>query len=244
MLTKARAIVLHSIPYNDATFILHLYAETLGRLSCLVARGKRKTSSLPAALFMPLSIIETEIEHKPGRELYRLREARLCTPLVSLSSDPVKSALALFLAEILYRVVKEAEPDCRLFDFLCRSVSLLEETNQGIANFHFVFLLHLLRYLGISPNFDSYREGAWFDMQNGVFTSAPPVHRYYLNEDESRILASLSRIRYDNMSLYAFSRADRVRILEKIIAYYRLHLPELSGIQSLSILQSLFDEWA
>jgi DNA repair protein RecO (recombination protein O) len=241
MQSKTRAIVLHSIPYNDTGMIVQMYSEALGRLSCLVARGKKKKNLFPGALFMPLSVIETEIEQQSGRDLCRLREARLCFPLVQLSSDPVKSSLALFLAEMLYRVVRETEPDPRLFDFLCRSINLLEEAGPGIANFHLVFLLHLLRYLGISPNFDSYREDAWFDMQNGVFTSFPPLHRHYLDKDESRIFASLFRISYENMSLYAFSRRDRVHILDKIIAYYRLHLPEVSEIKSLPVLQTLFD---
>ncbi|MDR1645721.1 MAG: DNA repair protein RecO [Tannerellaceae bacterium] len=242
MLSKTRAIILHSIPYNEAGLIVHTYTETSGRLSCLAARNKKKRSPLPGALFMPLSVVEMEMERRPGRDLSRLLEARLCFPLTRLSSDPVKSSLALFLAEMLYRVLKETEPDPRLFDFLYHSIHLLEESGQGIANFHLVFLLHLLRYLGISPNVDAYCEGAWFDMQNGIFASRPPLHRHYLDKDESRVFASLFRISYENMSLYAFSRHDRVHILHKIIAYYRLHLPEVPEIKSLPILQTLFDD--
>jgi DNA repair protein RecO (recombination protein O) len=118
---------------------------------------------------------------------------------------------------------------------------LLEETDEGVANFHLVFLLHLLHYLGISPNIDTYREDAYFDMQNGTFASCPPLHKHYLDKAESRIFARLFRISYENMSLYTFSRRDRVYILQKMITYYRLHLPEVPEIKSLPILQALFD---
>ncbi|MDR2809478.1 MAG: DNA repair protein RecO [Tannerellaceae bacterium] len=241
MLSKTRGVVLHSIPYNDAGFIVHIYTELFGRTSCLVTRNKGKKNPLPSALFMPFSVIDMEMVHRPGRDIHRLREAKLCFPLNRLFFDPVKSSLALFLAEVLYRVLKETEPDSRLFDFLYHSIHLLEDTREGIANFHLVFLLHLLGYLGFFPNFGSYQDGAWFDMQNGVFSPCPPLHTHYLDKDESRIFASLFRISYKNMSLYAFSRQDRVNILNKMITYYRLHLPEISEIKSLSILQSIFD---
>jgi DNA repair protein RecO (recombination protein O) len=241
MQSKTRGVVLHAIPYSDAFSIVHIYTETFGRLSCLAARSKSKNKRLPGALFMPLSVIEAEMERRHGQDLYRLQEARLCFPHAQLSSDPVKSALALFLAEVLYRTLRETEPDPRLFDFLYHSVHLLEHTAEGIANFHLVFLLRLLACLGVSPNIDTYREGSCFDMQNGVFTPSVPLHKHYLDSAESLIFARLFRIRYENMSLYTFSRRDRVEILRKIITYYRLHLPEFSEIKSLAVLQTLFD---
>jgi DNA repair protein RecO (recombination protein O) len=241
MLSKTRGIVLHSIPYSDTGFIVHFYTEAFGRMSCSVARSKGKKNPLPKALFMPLSAIEMEMERRPGHELHRLREAKLCYPLSQLFADPVKNALALFLAEMLFRVLRETEPDARLFDFLYRSIYFLEHVGEGVANFHLVFLLHLLGYLGFFPNIEAYREGAYFDMLNGVFTGSPPLHKHFLDRDESLVFARLFRISYENMSLYAFSRRERVEILHKIIAYYRLHLPEVAEIKSLSILQTLFD---
>jgi DNA repair protein RecO (recombination protein O) len=116
----------------------------------------------------------------------------------------------------------------------------LEDTTEGIANFHLVFLLRLLTFLGISPNAGTYTPNAWFDLQNGIFTPHPPLHRNYLNQAESLILTRLLRISYENMPLYTFSRHDRVNILRKIITYYRLHLPEITEIKSLAILQTLF----
>jgi DNA repair protein RecO (recombination protein O) len=241
MLSKTRGIVLHSIPYSDAGFVVHLYTEAYGRASCLLSRSKGKSNPLPRALFMPLSVLEIELMRRPGHDLHRLREAKPCYPLHHLMADPVKNALALFLAEVLFRVVRETEPDARLFDFLYRSIHFLENAGEGVGNFHLVFLLHLLGCLGIFPNVEAYHEGAYFDMLNGVFTPRPPLHKHFLDSSESLVFARLFRISYENMSLYAFSRRERVDILHKIIAYYRLHLPEVADIKSLPILQTLFD---
>ena len=241
MLGKTRGIVLHSIPYNDTYTIIYMYTEAFGRASYLVARGRGKKSKVSKALFMPLSVVEMEVEHQNKRDLHRIRETKLCFPFVQLPCDPVKNALALFLAEVLFRVVKETEPDQRLFDYLYRSISLLELTDRGVANFHLVFLLHLLSYLGIFPNLESYIEGYYFDMQNGIFADRLPLHRNYLNREESKIFSRLAKISYENMSLYSFSRHERVKILERILSYYRLHLPEIPEIKSIAILQVLFE---
>lgn len=241
MLSKTRGIVLHSIPYNDKYSIIYMYTEAFGRASYLVARNRGKKSTVSKALFMPLSVLEMEVEHLNKRDLHRIKETKICYPLTALFCNPVKNVLALFLSEVLFRVVKDTEPDARLFGFLYESIQMLEYSEEGVANFHLVFLLRLLYYLGIYPNADSHNQGYYFDMLNGVFIDSIPMHRYYLNREESLVFARLLKISFENMSLFTFSRKDRVRIIERILEYYRLHLPEFPEIKSFSVLQSLFD---
>ena len=136
MLCKTRGIVLHSIPYNDKYSIIYMYTEAFGRASYLVARSRGKKSSVSKALFMPLSVVEMEVEHLNKRDLHRIRETKLCYPLTDVFCNPVKNILALFLSEILFRVVKETEPDSRLFEYLFESIQLLELSDKGVANFH------------------------------------------------------------------------------------------------------------
>ena len=220
MLCKTRGIVLHSIPYNDKYSIIYMYTEAFGRASYLVARSRGKKSSVSKALFMPLSVVEMEVEHLNKRDLHRIRETKLCYPLTDVFCNPVKNILALFLSEILFRVVKETEPDSRLFEYLFESIQLLELSDKGVANFHLVFLLRLL---------------------HGVFVDRIPMHRHYLNRQESVVFARLLKISFENMSLYSFSRQDRVSVINRILEYYRLHLPDFPEIKSLSVMQSLFD---
>ena len=241
MLCKTRGIVLHSIPYNDKYSIIYMYTEAFGRASYLVARSRGKKSTISKALFMPLSVIEMEVEHLNKRDLHRIRETKLCYPLTEVACNPVKNVLALFMSEVLFRVVKETEPDARLFEFLCETVQLLELTDKGVANFHLVFLLRLLYYMGIYPNGDSFLPGSYFDLLNGEFIDHIPMHRHFLNREESVIFARLLKMSFENMSLYTFSRQDRIHVINRILEYYRLHLPDFPEIKSLSVMQSLFD---
>ncbi len=241
MLCKTRGIVLHAVPYNDKYSIIHIYTEAFGRASFLVARVRGKKSTVSKALFMPLFVLEMEVEHRNNRELHKVREAKLCYTQTETLCNPVKNVLALFLAEMLFRVVRNTEPDRRLFDYLYDSIRFLEVAETGVANFHLVFMLRLLHYLGIYPNVDSYSSDCYFDMLGGIFVDRVPMHRHYLTREESDFLARLLRMSFENMSLYSFSRKDRVAVVERIIEYYRLHLPEFPEIKSLSVVQCLFD---
>ena len=69
----------------------------------------------------------------------------------------------------------------------------------------------------------------------------PNMESHYLNKVESAFFSRLLRISFENMALYGFSRQERVRIIHRILEYYRLHLPDFPEIKSLSVMQSLFD---
>lgn len=241
MLVKTRGIVLHTLAYNDTYSIIHIYTEVFGRAAYLVPRKRGKKTNLSKALYIPLSVVEMEVEHQNKRELHRVKECRMCFPQSEIYVNPVKNILALFIAEFLYRVVKETEPDASLFEFLYTSICILEDTDEGIANFHIVFLLRLLTYLGIYPNTTSSKKNCYFDMLNGVFVDMIPVHQHFLDKAESEVFDRILRISFENMSLYTFSRRDRVAIINRIIEYYRLHIPSFLEIKSVSVMQSLFD---
>jgi DNA repair protein RecO (recombination protein O) len=191
---------------------------------------------------MPLSILEMEVEHHKTREIQRMKEVRIDFPLTCIHAHPIKNTITLFLAEILYRIIQTKEADPKLFEYIYHSIRHLEILDQGIANFHLVFMIHLTRHLGIYPNAESHNTpGSFFDLLNGVFLTHIPDHPHYLNKEESIIFSRLLRMNYENMALYAFSRKDRTMIVQHILSYYRLHAIDFPEIKSHAVMQSLFD---
>lgn len=241
MFLKTRAIILHCIKYSDKAVIVHLISEERGRLACIVYGVSGKKNGPRMVFLQPLSLVELEIEICPGQDLHRIKEAKPTEILTSIPTDPVKNALTLFLAEILYRTVKEMQTDKQMYRFLHNSILALEHAGQGTANFHLAMLLHLTRFLGFFPNMENVGPFFYFDMVNGVFTSACPTHKHFLRPAESAVLYRLTRITYANMHIFRFSRTERIQILEHILSYYRIHLSELGEIRSLPILTELFD---
>jgi DNA repair protein RecO (recombination protein O) len=209
-------------------------------VSYLTARSKSRKTKTPKSLFHALAVLDLEVEHKNLRDIQRIKEAKMHIPLVSLLNDPVKSAIGIFLAELIGKVVKEVQINKILFDFLLQSVRILELTEKSCANFHLVFMLTLSRFLGFYPDDSGYKEGMFFDMRNGVFVMYKPSHPHFLNPDESRFFYNLLRIKYENMTVFILTGAERKTIITTILEYYRLHLTHFPEIKSLEILHEVF----
>lgn len=241
MLQHTTGIVLHTLKYNDTTNIVDMYTRQNGRASFLVPLPRSRKSAVKAVLFQPLSLIEFEADFRPKASLYRVREAKSLYPFRSLPYDPYKSAISMFLAEFLYRSLREEVENEPLFAYLEYSIRWLDECGRGFANFHLVFLMRLSRFLGLYPNTDDYSEGSFFDLQNACFTSVQPVHGAFLNPEEASRIRLLLRMNYDTMHLFAMSRTERNRCLTVVNDYYRLHLPDFPVLKSLQILKELFD---
>jgi len=119
-------------------------------------------------------------------------------------------------------------------------VQLLDQLPDRVANFHICFLYHLGAHLGIQPNVDSYRQGYWFDMTDGVFVPAAVSGHMHLQPHEAQVIHLLSRMTFSNMSVYRFNREQRNRMLDLIISYYRLHNAAIGTLRSPDILKQLF----
>jgi len=200
----------------------------------------KKKSVFRSAFLQPLSIVELDVVHLPGKDLQRIKDVRIAYPFTRVPFDPIKNSLTLFLSEVLFRTLRQSEPDENMFLFLDNSIQQLDCCETGVANFHLVFLLKLSRYLGFEPNEDD-ESAVYFDLMNGVFTRNKPLHIHYLPKDTTNDFRALLQADYSTMHKLAFSRQNRLKLLESMIEYYRLHIPDFNGLHSLAVLQSLFN---
>ncbi len=232
MLNKTKAIILHHIRYGESSLIVTLYTEKHGRLACMVNGVRSKKAKFPATLFQPLTILETDIYYRENRELQRLKEASCPNLYTTLPFHAMKSAIALFLAEVLYLTLREEEGNPSLFSFLSHAFQLLDTIEKGIANFHIWFMLHYARFLGIltaDPElFSGYKASA--DLQ--VFYQMPEEAMTAL----TRLLTS-SQGPPDDIKL---SNANRNLLLERLIRHYAMHLDGFSRLKSFAVLQEVF----
>lgn len=230
------------IKYSDTSNIVDIYTEQNGRASFLVAASRTRKSVVKPVLFQPLAMLDIETDSHHGTGLRRIKEVKCVAPFKSIPYDPFKSAIALFLAEFLYRAVREEGENHPLFSYLTYSFSWLDECGSGFANFHLVFLMRLSRFLGLYPNLEDYCRGDCFDLLNASFApQRPQAHSHYIGGEEAFRLTRLMRMNYETMRLFPMSRTERVRCLTVINEYYRLHIPGFPELKSLEVLQELFD---
>ncbi|MDR2859536.1 MAG: DNA repair protein RecO [Mediterranea sp.] len=243
MLQKTTGIVLYTLKYNDTSSIIDIYTEVCGRASFIISISHSKKTKVKPVMFQPLTLIEFEADFCfATSSLYRIREAKLLYPFITVPYDFFKTAISLFLAEFLYRILREEAESRQLFAYLKYSILRLDEVKKEYTNFHLVFLMHLSRFLGLYPNLENYHKGDYFDMLNAGFTSVrPQQHPFYINPQEASHLPHLMRMNYETMHLFKMNRMERIRCLTVINDYYRLHLPGLSELKSLKVLQELFN---
>lgn len=234
-------VALRTVRYSDSQNILTAYSREAGRVAFLLPAGGGKEAVRRRCLLQPMSMAEIVAQVTPGREIHRLGEVRPMMPTHGIAANPVKTSVALFLAEVLGVALREGGADQRVFDYIAHSIEVLDATPTGsVANFHLCFLWGLGEMLGIAPDTGNYAEGKVFDMTDGTFRRTPPLHNDYLMSEEARGVARLGRMTYANMGRFRMSRTERDHVLELMLRYFSIHHADMSGIRSLEILRSLF----
>ncbi|MCX6223756.1 MAG: DNA repair protein RecO [Bacteroidia bacterium] len=241
MIEKTLGIVFKQIKYGETSLIAHLYTRRWGRIGIMVPGARSSSKNRKAYLFQPLTILELEVYYKANRDLQKIKEVKNHSPFMHLTGDPVKCSVALFLAEILNKALREEEPNTELFDFLDSHIQFLDIADQGIANFHIYFLLRLSRYLGFNPGIPPDQRDLWFDLTHGTFSTSPPLHDSFLTPQLTALLIRFLLVQASDLASIEIDRHKRIELLEGILSYYYLHLEGLGEIKSHTVLHTLFD---
>lgn len=240
MYIKTEGIVLHSLKYGESGRIVTVYTEAFGRCSFILQGVHAKKSTGKANLLQPLFQLAMEVDHRQARELQHAREIRIRHPYQTIPYHIIKSSQAIFIAEILYKVLKEEESRPELYQFLSNSFRIFDLLQEGEANFHLSFLVQLTRYLGFAPTSNYSQENSVFDMASGDFIRNKPVHPYFWDPPESEVLSGFIHTPYEEIRTIALTSARRNLLLVKMIDYFSLHLGIRLQIKSLDILREMF----
>ena len=241
MLTKTTAIVLHNIKYGDSKMIVDMFTRSHGRMSFVVTIPKSAKSKIRKQLFQPLAMLSLEYDFRPKVQLQKIKEATILHPYSSLPFDMDKLTVGMFISEFLYHSLYGEESNKPMFDYISDSLQWFDSSPSPASNFHLVFMMRLSRFLGFYPNLDDYVQGCVFDLRNGSFSSVAPLHSDYLSSAEASLMSLMMRMNYPTMHLFKFTRAQRNRLLDVIVQYYRLHIPGFPDMKSLDVLRNIYN---
>lgn len=247
MLEKVQGIVLRTVKFGDTKMIVDLFTLGHGRQSFVASVTHSRMSKGQMAFWAPLSMVEFQADIRPtSTSLPKPKDVRLYYNYIDVPFNPIKSAIALFLAEFLSASLKSESTNIPLYRFLETSLQWFDNVSSAasISNFHLVFLLRLTRFIGILPNIDLPDDGVRarpvFDLQSSTYIYIMPSHKHFLSVEESAILPILFRINYSTMHLLRLTRSQRARFLEVLEEYYGLHVPSFPQIKSIEILHEVF----
>lgn len=236
---KARGVVLGTLKYGEKGVIVHMLTDVYGRQSYMIQGVRPTAKGSKMALLQPMFAVEFEGLTSSKMDLHRMKDLVPGMVLQSTPFDVRKSTMALFMAEVLYRLVKESEPGSELFDFVWASVAALDALEEGIANFHLWFLANLSRPLGFSPD-NGYSDGAWLDIRDGHFTPHALIPSAALTPENARILHDMLECDVRYLAEIGLNRVERASFLEAMLKYYSFHLDSINAVESLRIMREVF----
>lgn len=239
MLQKTRAIALRITNYSENSVVAQLFTEAFGIQSYLINGARKPKAKIHVNMLQPLHLLDMVVYYKDSGALQRIKEATSSPMLQQIPLDIAKSSVAIFLNEILYKVLKQQQPDPQLFHFIQQSILWLDQTDKPIHNFHLCFLMKLSRFLGYMPT-ASTTHLAFFDLVDGIFTNFAPAHTYVLQEPHTHMFHVILNISYEDAHTIQMRHEDRIYLLSQIINFYKLHTENFGTVNSLQILEEIF----
>ncbi|PIB37242.1 DNA repair protein RecO [Reichenbachiella sp. 5M10] len=229
MLHKTKGIVLNYIKYKESSIIARVYTSEFGLQSYIINGVRSQRSKKGLALLQPLTLLDMVVYHKENKsdQLQRISEYKCAATFTSIPFEVKKSAMALFVTELLSKVLKEEDERGVVFEFLCHFVLELDQRKEGYESLHVYLLVHLTHFIGFGIH--QKKELQQDNILQKVNTNFDLIYETILtmnacNLDEHKTIEN--KLRKDCLSY--------------MINYYTHHIEGFNELKSLAILSQLF----
>jgi DNA repair protein RecO (recombination protein O) len=239
MLHKTRGIVFKTTDYSESSVVVQIFTEKFGLQSYIINGARKPKAKIGRNMLQTLSLVDMVVYHKAAGNIQRISELKNSPVLQSIPYDVIKSCLAMFLNEVLYKAIKQQTPDENTFDFVFSGIEFLDNANNGLANFHLVFLMQLTRYLGFYPHGNNASIADYFDMKDGVFSQYKPDSINYLSPPHTRNFYSLLESGFGHLAGIKLSNDERRYLISKLLEYYAMHIEGFGSIRSHEVLEEV-----
>lgn len=226
MLFKTRGIVLNYLKYSETSIITRIYTDEFGLQSYIVNGVRSKNSRTRIALFQPLTLLDMVVYHKQTSGLQRISEVKCLYPFQTIPFHLTRSAIAIFMAEILNKTLKEEASNKELFDYLLYTIQRLDHQEKDIENIHVKFLIDLSGYLGFMPSTPD-------DILNSGFVKP-------CTDEEKDFLDKMIKAREPDQ--VKTGNSVRRKALEYLIDFYAAHIGNFGNVNSIKVLKEVLSK--
>ncbi len=215
MTFRTELIVLGTTKLGEKSLVVHCLTPSLGRRSFIttVPRGGGM------AFFLPLNVLDGEVSENPKSDLWRVRHLSAVHPLNGIRSSVSKNTITLFMAEVLYRTVRDGALEDGLFEWCRRSILTLDALQSDFSNYHLRFLLEFAVALGFSPS----------------LSDLAPFAGEHLAE-----IRALLESDFSQAMLIPLNGESRSEIAESLLQYVGYHSDCSLNVRSLAVLRELY----
>lgn len=260
MLVTTQGLVLHTTKYAETSIVAKIFTRELGLRSYIVKGIRSASGRTKQNLMQPLSHLEMTVYDNPKKQLQYIKEMHPARHYAAINSDSIRMALVFFMDEVLYKSLKEEEPNRNLFDYVVEELQRLGGTEltdieepqpkpnrqQHYSTFPIHFLLRTARYIGIEPMDNYSTKEPMFNLKEGRFQSMPngysatlPDSDYYLDMTSSSHLHSCLTSTHRSEQMPQLTAKQRSATLNNLLEYYQVHLTDFKNFKSHEVLHAV-----
>jgi len=233
MLQKTKGIALHYYKYSESSVIAKIFTRDFGLQSFIINGVRQKKSKSKLGLLQPFTVLHLEMFKKSKTGLKRLKEINISQVFERIPFDINRQLMAVFISEVLLKVLIEDEKEEVLFSYI-ENVIVELENNQKIPNtYPLLFLFNLSSCLGFYPS-KLNAELPYFDLQNGCFVETEFGHSHFIKGENLHNFKALLFGKKERLS-----HTDRKKMILILLDYYKLHHHELKNLNSHRVIEQL-----
>lgn len=220
-------IFLNRISYSESSIIATFYTKDDGLQKFIFQGAKKKNTNL-----FPLNLCELTYYRRPDSELGKLTHVDNLTLLDAIVSNPIKSIIAFFIADVVRNTLLTNEKETAVFHFLQQTIIELNQTEET-STFSLRFLAEFTFHIGIQPIISD-EHPLYFDMKEGEF------HADYRPTEwqESGELVQQLFFLFEKKTINPIYRK---KALEILLNYYSVHIPRFDVNRSLEIIKEVLE---
>ncbi|MCQ2296555.1 MAG: DNA repair protein RecO [Bacteroidales bacterium] len=236
------ALVLHTTAYSETSVIAKLFTRQLGVRSYILKGVRKGGSKTKQNLLQPLRYLDLVVYNNPKTQLNYLKEVaphigEVSSVTASMEDEAVRNAVVFFMTELLYKSLREEEPDQPLFDYVVESLARLQEpAAASYGHFPILFMLRLSHHLGIEPMDNYSAREPLFDLREGCFCYAADNT---LTPSASLLLHTYLQAIHDDTECPLTTLSQRTELINRLLDYFQLHLSEFHNFKSHEILHTV-----
>jgi len=228
MLHKTRGIVLNYIKYRESSVVAKIYTKDFGTQSYIINGIRSNKSKKGLALLQPLTLLDLVVYHSQRHDaMQRISEYKPSFTFRSIPFNIKKSTMALFITELLSRVLKDEGEQGYVFEFLDQIIRHLDNKSENFENLHLQLTVQLTRFIGFGIHSRKVLE------QDNILQK---VNTSFDEIFDAIILLNSSAIT-DELGIGNKLRQD---VLSYIISYYCQHVEGFKEMKSMEVLSKIF----
>ena len=230
MLHKVKGLVLSYIKFKESSVIVKIFTDRFGLQTYIINSVRSAKAKNKIALLQQLSLLEMVVYKNDSKDIQRVSEFKSLIPYQEIPFDHHKSAVAMFLAEILAKSLSNEEDQIDLFSFIQEALTHYDRDRSKSRNcFHLLFINQLTQHLGISANGK--------ELMNQIETWLP-----FSATERTVCLDALIKIEDSSFKdSIILNLEERQLLLQAQILFLQHNISSLQHIKSIEVLKILYN---